>query len=112
MIDSKKAGMYIAELRKERNMTQADLASLLGVTFQAVSKWEKGFTFPDLELLYRMAGYFGVSMEELVNGEARHKENLTYTKAGVNIGLTDSIKSMHLGDPGYIQSNEIKGDCS
>lgn len=58
-------GKRIKELRKERNMTQERLADLVGVSFQAVSKWENGIALPDITLVPRLAQIFAVSTDEL-----------------------------------------------
>ena len=49
------------QLRQERDLTQEALADYLGVSFQAVSKWERGESYPDIEILPEIAGYFSVS---------------------------------------------------
>lgn len=59
-------GKLIAALRKEHNMTQADLATHLGVTDKAVSKWERDLACPDIALLPRLAEVFGISVDELM----------------------------------------------
>ena len=56
----------ICRLRKEEHLTQDDLASFLGVTKASVSKWETGQSYPDIELLPRIATYFGTSVDELM----------------------------------------------
>lgn len=58
-------GNTIRRLRKQRGITQEQLAESIGVTFQAVSKWENGITLPDIALAPVLAGYFNVSMDEL-----------------------------------------------
>lgn len=60
----------LLRLRGARNMTQEQLAMLLGVSRQAVSKWESGQAYPEMEKLDRMCGIFGCTMDELVRGEA------------------------------------------
>ena len=60
-----KIGNKIKELRKRRGVTQEQLANSIGVSFQAVSKWETGITLPDIALAPVLATYFGVSMDEL-----------------------------------------------
>ena len=60
----------ISELRKGCNMTQEALATRLGITFQAVSKWENGVSCPDIILLPELAGIFGVSVDELFGRQA------------------------------------------
>lgn len=58
-------GTAISQLRKERNLTQDDLASQLGVSYQAVSKWETGTSCPDVALLPKLSSLFGVSVDYL-----------------------------------------------
>lgn len=67
------------QLRQERDLTQEALADYLGVSFQAVSKWERGESYPDIEILPEIAGYFGVSVDDLlgVNRAESEKEILS-----------------------------------
>lgn len=58
-------GEKIKQLRKERRLSQDSLAQILGVSFQAVSKWETNVTMPDVSLLPSIASFFGVSLDEL-----------------------------------------------
>ena len=58
-------GKNIAKYRKEKNLTQAGLAELLGVSFQAISKWENGRSMPDTQLLPRLAAVLNVSCDML-----------------------------------------------
>lgn len=58
-------GNKIKELRKERGITQEQLAASIGISFQAVSKWENGIALPDITLAPKLASYFNVSMDEL-----------------------------------------------
>lgn len=58
-------GNKIRELRKKRGLTQEQLSAAMGVSFQAVSKWENNITLPDITLMPSLAGYFGISMDEL-----------------------------------------------
>ena len=62
-------GENIYKLRKEARLTQDDLASYLGVTKASVSKWETSQSYPDIELLPRIATYFGISVDELMGYE-------------------------------------------
>ena len=68
-MDNQKMGIYIAAKRKERQMTQTDLAQQLHITRQAVSKWESGKSVPDPETLLAMAALFQVTVEEILGGE-------------------------------------------
>lgn len=60
-----KLGEKIKALRKQKNISQEVFAGYLGVTFQAVSKWENGITMPDVTLIPAIASFFGVSTDEL-----------------------------------------------
>lgn len=68
-MDYKKTGKLIQKIRKEKNMTQMELAESLGVTDRAVSKWETGRGFPDVSLLEHLADTLGISVTELLDGE-------------------------------------------
>lgn len=64
----KTLGMMIAELRKEKGMTQLELAEKMYVSYQAVSAWERGVTLPDLENASKLADLFGVKIDTLLQG--------------------------------------------
>jgi tellurite methyltransferase len=68
-------GKRIAELRKSFGMNQEELAERLGVTFQAVSKWETGATYPDIELLPLLSRCFHVSVDYLLQGNEIKSKN-------------------------------------
>ena len=63
-------GENIKRLRTERNITQEQLAEVLNVSAVAVSKWERGDTMPDIAMLPRLAYYFQVTIDELMNYDA------------------------------------------
>ncbi len=69
-----KIGKKIRLLRKKNDVTQDDLASRLGVTPQAVSRWESETCYPDIEYLPRIADFFGVTMDELLCYDGAQKE--------------------------------------
>lgn len=60
----------IARLRKQKGITQEELANSLGVTNQAVSKWESAQCCPDISLLLDIADYFGVTLDTLFGHES------------------------------------------
>ena len=64
----------IKKLRKDKNITQEKLAEHLSVSIQAVSKWERGETFPDITMILPIASYFGVSTDELLGVDAAKSE--------------------------------------
>ncbi len=68
-------GSKIAYYRKERNMTQEELASQFDISNQAVSKWETGQSYPDVELLPKIADFFEISLDELFGREFSIKKS-------------------------------------
>ena len=68
-MNQQKVGKFIASVRKELNLTQAQLGEKLGVTGKTVSKWETGIYMPDLSLLKSLSEILGVSIYELLDGE-------------------------------------------
>ena len=74
-MNQEKIGKFIAELRKEKKMTQIDLANKLGITDRAISKWENGRGLPDLSLLTPLCEILGVSINELLSGSKLDKKD-------------------------------------
>ena len=70
-----KIGEFIAELRKEKNLTQAQLAEKLLITDRAVSKWERGKSLPDASIMIELCEILGISVNELLCGEKISMEN-------------------------------------
>ena len=75
-MDNIKFGAFVAQLRKEQSMTQRELADRLNVTDKAISKWETGKGFPDVQLLGPLAQALGVSLAELLQGERSQRDSL------------------------------------
>ena len=92
MIDSKKMGRFILEKRKGLGLTQQQLAEKLNVSFQAISKWETGTAFPNIEILRELATVLEVTTDEILAGSEKEEDGLSYSKAGIDIAYTDSIK--------------------
>ena len=65
-MNKERLGAFIGERRRELGLTQKDLAGRLHVTDKAVSKWERGLSYPDVTLLEPLAGALGLNMEELM----------------------------------------------
>lgn len=74
-MDQKRIGAFIAQCRREKNLTQMQLAGLLGITSQAVSKWENGLSVPDSSMLVSLAEELDVSVSTLL-GETVQEESL------------------------------------
>lgn len=77
MFDITKFGIYLSRLRKNADMTQSELAERLNVTHQAISRYERGYCFPDVSILGLLAEIFGVTLDELINsGEPTKGESM------------------------------------
>jgi len=90
MFEMRRIGRKIAELRKEKDMTQVELADYLGISFQAVSNWERGNSMPDISKLPELASLFQVSIDELLEQEKENEnqEDREHT-TGLLHALTD-----------------------
>ena len=67
-MDAKKTGNLIAKKRKERNLSQRELAECLNITDKAISKWERGLSFPDITILIPLSEALNVSLYDLLTG--------------------------------------------
>lgn len=74
--------LRILDLRKKQGLTQQDLASAIGVTFQTVSKWENGVTMPDVAMLPLLAEYFQITVDELLGLRPLSGEEYILTETG------------------------------
>ena len=70
-----KMGEFLKELRKEKGLTQEQLAEQFHVSRRSVSRWETGSNLPDLDILIEMADYYEVELKEILDGE-RKSENM------------------------------------
>ncbi len=68
-MDQIKVGKFIAECRKKKNLTQAQLAEKLGITDRAISKWETGKAMPDVDIMLNLCDTLGIMVNELLYGE-------------------------------------------
>lgn len=87
-MDQKKIGRFICSLRKEKQLTQEQLAEKLGVSINAVSKWERGLSFPDVSLYKDLCKELDINIEELINGE-KSKSSTAKEKAILNVVKTN-----------------------
>lgn len=72
-MDNEKTGKLILKLRKEKQMTQSELADVLGVSDKAVSKWERGQGIPDVSLLVALSEFFKINIDDILAGETAEK---------------------------------------
>lgn len=89
-MDAIKFGSFVARARKDKNMTQAELASKIKVTDKAVSRWERGLGFPDINTLEPLAEALGVSVLELMKSEKIETEDIQCEDAALI--LKDTIQ--------------------
>lgn len=73
-MDQKKTGYFLKQLRKEKGLTQEQLAEQLSVTGRTVSRWETGSNMPDLDILIEMADFHEVDIRELIDGERKSEK--------------------------------------
>ena len=73
-MDQEKIGKFIKKIREENNLTQKELADKLGVTFQAVSKWENGKNVPDIGILKHISEEFHINVDDILSGQITNKK--------------------------------------
>lgn len=109
-------GVIIKELRQTKKMTQEDLASLLGVSVQAVSRWENSVSYPDITLLPILASVFSVTVDYLLGTDkvsndqiacVVEKQYLEFVRKGDNVGGYEYMKQMYQKHP-TIEKIQIK----
>ncbi|MEY8432508.1 helix-turn-helix transcriptional regulator [Lachnospiraceae bacterium 48-42] len=74
-MNQEKIGKFIAECRKEKNLTQLQLAEMLNISNRAVSKWETGKSCPDVSIMMELCDILGINVNELLSGERIMMEN-------------------------------------
>lgn len=73
-MDMIKTGSFLQELRKEKGLTQEQLAEQLGVARRTVSRWETGNNMPDLDILVELADLYSVDLREILSGERKNEQ--------------------------------------
>ena len=86
-MEQRSFGAVLAALRKERGMTQLELAEKMGVTDKAVSKWERDLSYPDVSSIPKLAELFQVSVDELMQGK-REGKNSAGKQKGKELAFT------------------------
>ncbi len=98
-VNAEKVGKQIAVLRKAKQLTQVELGERLGVSFQAVSKWERGETLPDIGLLPDLAAVLETTVDSILNGG----EKMTAFKRKI------TIAQMREGIECFVRMGELLG---
>lgn len=73
-MDQQKIGAFLKELRKEKNITQEQLADEMRVSRRTVSRWETGSNMPDLDILIDLSEYYDVDLKDILNGQRKSEE--------------------------------------
>ena len=93
-MDNVKIGQLIYRLRKEKRLTQLQLAEQLGVSDKAVSKWERGMGCPEVSLLPDLSNIFHVDLEKLLSGEMNENETLGGNMKKMNFYICPTCGNM------------------
>lgn len=117
MVELKKFGTYLCQLRKAKNLTQSELADKLNVTRQSVSKWELGDSFPDISLLTKISEIFGVSVDTLISAGEPESQLDALTEAFANHGINikpiaDLVLYMNDSNPAGIIERRLFNDIN
>ena len=91
-MEQEKIGKFIAMTRKEKNLTQEQLAEKLGITKNAVSKWERGLGLMDISLLKPLSNILGVTVTEILNGERVNKDDVALKSEEILLKTIDYSK--------------------
>ena len=93
-MDQKKIGRFLKELRKEKDITQEQLAEKIKVSGRTVSRWETGSNMPDISLLAELADFYDVSIPEIIDGE-RKSENMNEEVKETVLKLSDYTETIN-----------------
>ena len=106
-MDQKKTGQFLKSLRKEKNITQEELAKHFNVSNRSVSRWETGTNLPDISLLVEIADFYDVDVREIIDGERKSGMNEeTREVADKMAAYAGNEKSKLLG---FVQAASITG---
>ena len=108
-MDQIKIGRFIAQRRKEKNLTQLQLAERLNITDRAVSKWENGRSLPDASVMLELCRELGISVNELLTGEVLVMEN--YNENSEKL-LLEMVKQKEEADKSLLAAETILGIIS
>ena len=108
-MDQIKIGKFISEKRKERGLTQMQLAEKLGITDRSVSKWETGKSLPDASIMLELCGLLGITVNDLLCGEVVSMEN--YNEK-IEKNLLDMVKQKEEADKRLLKMEIVIGIIS
>ena len=94
MLDRENVGRAISEQRKIKGMTQKQLADLLNVSYQAVSRWEQGASLPSVDMIYDIAQALDTTVDFLLNGISEKRKTISYSDTGLDAKMLYMVKGM------------------
>ena len=92
MLDREKVGKALLEQRKIKGMTQKQLASLLNVSYQAVSRWEQGISLPSVDMIYNIAQVLDTTVDSLLSGFSGERKSISYMDTGLDTKKIHMVK--------------------
>ena len=115
-MNQEKVGNFIKKLRHDNNLTQAEFADKLGVTYQAVSKWENGKNVPDIATMKEISNLFNVNIDEIISGEKKNVKKVNtkiiFVLIGIILVLAVLLLILFLNkDNDNIRINDITTTC-
>lgn len=109
MLDKREIGKRITFFRKERGMTQRELADFLHISYQAVSKWESGKSLPTVDMLYEISGLLDVTVDALLNENQWQNRGISYRESGLDVQklytLKREIEKLQTNDRNILSAN-------
>ena len=107
MLDARLIGSYISRLRKEADLTQSELSDRLNVTHQAVSKWERGESLPDIGTLMELAKVFNQSVDQILYGGKSRSQGKPIDPLVEKIAQKQPEDAGELVDKGEVDIKEL-----
>ena len=105
-MDTKKIGGFLKELRKEKGLTQEQLAEILFVSGRTISRWETGTNMPDLSILIQLAEFYNIEMKEILDGERKSermdKELKETLLKAADYSRLEKEKAVHIGSTAFV----------
>ena len=112
VMDSERIGNLIKKLREERHLTQREFADEFGVSYQAVSKWERGLNIPDIAILREICKKYQLSLDEILNGNVKENRKFPWWILGIILILVIFLLCLFLFRPSSYQFKTLSSTCS
>lgn len=91
-MDQEKIGKFIATCRKQKDLTQLELAEELGITDKAISKWERGKAMPDTSIMIELCDILEINVNELLSGERINMESINLKNEKLLLDLANEVE--------------------